>query len=91
MRVTYDYKKNVLFLSVFFYTWICIFLLVQITQGSQPVDQGELSVVPYDKFKTDLKAIPFEIIYQKYKENWELFIMNADGSNATNLTLYYSP
>ena len=91
MKVTCDYKKNVLFPGVFFYTWFCIFSLVQITQGSQPVDQGEPSVGPYDKSEIDLKAIPFKIIYEKYretdgKENWELFIMNADGSNATNLT-----
>jgi len=38
-----------------------------------------------------LADIPFKIVYETYrrtegKENWELFMMNADGSGATNLT-----
>lgn len=39
----------------------------------------------------NLAAIPFKIIYETYREtdgreNWELYLINADGSNATNLT-----
>jgi hypothetical protein len=39
----------------------------------------------------DLKTIPYKIIYETYcdtegEKNWELFIMNADGSDKTNLT-----
>jgi Tol biopolymer transport system component len=38
-----------------------------------------------------LQEIPFRIVYETYrqtegKDNWELFTMNADGSNPVNLT-----
>jgi Tol biopolymer transport system component len=38
-----------------------------------------------------LKKIPFKIVYETYrktngKENWELYLINADGSNPVNLT-----
>src|SRR2546421_8685042 len=34
-----------------------------------------------------LKALPFKIAYECYlNDNWEIFIMNADGSGAVNLT-----
>ena len=39
----------------------------------------------------DLKSIPFKIVYESLlqtdgKENWELVMINADGSNPVNLT-----
>ncbi len=39
----------------------------------------------------DLKSIPFKIVYESLreaggKENWELILVNADGSNPVNLT-----
>jgi Tol biopolymer transport system component len=91
MRTILECWKHIFFLSIFFYTWFCVLSLVQISQGSQPADECEPPVGPYDKSVIDLKAIPFKIIYETCretdgKENWELFIMNADGSNATNLT-----
>ncbi len=38
-----------------------------------------------------LKEIPFKIVYETYREthgkkNWELYLINADGSNPVNLT-----
>jgi Tol biopolymer transport system component len=34
-----------------------------------------------------LKALPFKIAYESYvNSNWEIFVMNADGSGAVNLT-----
>ncbi len=34
-----------------------------------------------------LKAIPFQIAYECYiNANWEIFVVNADGSNPVNLT-----
>jgi TolB protein len=34
-----------------------------------------------------LKEIPFKIVYESYhKNNWELYLINADGSNPVNLT-----
>ncbi|TKJ35042.1 MAG: hypothetical protein CEE38_16430 [Planctomycetes bacterium B3_Pla] len=91
MRITFDYKKHISFPCILFYLWLCIFSFVQTTQSSQPVNEDEPSVGPNEKSGIDLKAIPFKIIYETFretdgKENWELFLMNADGSNATNLT-----
>src|SRR5947209_2602883 len=38
-------------------------------------------------FRDQLKALPFKIAYECYvNNNWEIFVMNADGSGATNLT-----
>jgi Tol biopolymer transport system component len=39
----------------------------------------------------DLKSIPFKLVYESYREadgkkNWELILINADGSNPVNLT-----
>jgi Tol biopolymer transport system component len=38
-------------------------------------------------FAQQLKALPFKIAYETYVEdNWEIFVMNADGSDRVNLT-----
>ena len=37
--------------------------------------------------KERLKELPFKIAYETYtNDNWEIFVMNADGSNPVNLT-----
>src|SRR5580765_6434684 len=37
--------------------------------------------------KEQLKSSPFKIAYECYvNDNWEIFVMNADGSNPVNLT-----
>jgi Tol biopolymer transport system component len=46
---------------------------------------------PMSRESMKLEEIPFKIVYETYrktggKENWELFVMNADGSNPVNLT-----
>jgi Tol biopolymer transport system component len=46
---------------------------------------------PMPRESLDLQAIPFKIVHETYratggKQNWELYIMNADGSGAVNLT-----
>ncbi len=46
---------------------------------------------PMTRESMSLKGIPFKIVHETYrrtggKENWELSMMNADGSGATNLT-----
>src|ERR1041385_349214 len=34
-----------------------------------------------------LKELPYKIAYESYvNSNWEIFVMNADGSNPANLT-----
>jgi Tol biopolymer transport system component len=89
--MTFDYRKHILLPNALFYMWLCIFPFVQIIHGSRPVDESEPSVGPHKESELDLAAIPFKIIYKAYretngKENWELFLMNADGSNPVNLT-----
>jgi Tol biopolymer transport system component len=38
-------------------------------------------------FREQLKMVPFKIAYECYvNSNWEIFVMNADGSNPVNLT-----
>jgi dipeptidyl aminopeptidase/acylaminoacyl peptidase len=38
-------------------------------------------------FRERLKALPFKIAYESYVDNnWEIFVMNADGSEVVNLT-----
>ncbi len=59
--------------------------------GSQPANDSERRLRPSEKSEINLAAIPFKIIYETYREtdgreNWELFLMNVDGSNVTNLT-----
>ena len=47
--------------------------------------------VPSKRDEMELKEIPFKIVYETYrktngKENCELYLINADGSNPVNLT-----
>ncbi len=46
---------------------------------------------PLPRESMNLQAIPFKIVHETYRltdgtENWELFLMNADGSDPVNLT-----
>jgi Tol biopolymer transport system component len=56
----------------------------------QPKRQ-RLRRVPSPRAELDLKEVAFKIVYETYREtegrqNWELYLMNADGSNPINLT-----
>ena len=47
--------------------------------------------VPYSADALDLRTIPYKILFETYvqtdgKKNWEIFRINADGSNPVNLT-----
>src|SRR6185295_18911129 len=38
-------------------------------------------------FRQQLSSLPFKIAYETYvNDNWEIFVINADGSNPVNLT-----
>jgi Tol biopolymer transport system component len=40
-----------------------------------------------DDLIAELKSLPYRIVHETYRENsWELFMVNADGSNPVNLT-----
>lgn len=54
-------------------------------------DDPKLRQIPYPRSELNLKEVPFKIVYETYrntdgKENWELYLINADGSNPVNLT-----
>lgn len=58
---------------------------------SRPQERLKLRKVPSPRTKLKLKEISFKIVYETYrqtngKENWELYLINADGSNPVNLT-----
>ena len=37
--------------------------------------------------REELRDCPFKIVYESYRDdNWELMLVNADGSNRVNLT-----
>ena len=91
MRKTSDHEKNLSCLSILFCLSLGVFGWLETARASQPVNEDEPSVGPNEKSEIDLKAIPFKLLYETFretdgKENWELFLINADGSNATNLT-----
>jgi len=47
----------------------------------------ELKTVPSAKDELNLKEVPYRIVYETYRDNnWELYMVNADGSNPVNLT-----
>jgi Tol biopolymer transport system component len=82
-------------------TWlkIIIFLLSPLKSGSVdnavygqlPQNRNEVRKVPSTSSAINLKDIPYKIVYETFREtqsreNWELYLMNADGSNQINLT-----
>jgi dipeptidyl aminopeptidase/acylaminoacyl peptidase len=91
MRKTFDYKKHLSCSCILFCLSLGVFGWVETAWGAQPPNESKLREQPNDKSELNLKAIPFKIVYETYREtddreNWELYLMNADGSNATNLT-----
>jgi Tol biopolymer transport system component len=53
--------------------------------------RAEREKVPSPKSAINLEKIPYKIVHETYrttngKKNWELYMMNADGSNPVNLT-----
>jgi Tol biopolymer transport system component len=54
-------------------------------------NRARIRKVPSPRTELELKGIPFKIVYETLrktdgKNNWELYLMNADGSNPVNLT-----
>ena len=82
------YKKAITVLIV-----ITVFLCVnqKASSAERPNNWPNLRKTPLPKSELDLESIPFKIIYESFrstdgKENWELYIVNADGSNPVNCT-----
>jgi Tol biopolymer transport system component len=91
MRETFDDVKRLSCLGILFCLSLGVFGWVETAWGSQPANESERRLRPNEKSEMNLAAIPFKIIHETYREtdgreNWELFLVNADGSHATNLT-----
>ncbi len=92
MRGVFDNMKRLSYLGVFLCCFsLALFSWVQTAYGSQPGSESELRLGPDKKSEMNLAGIPFKIVHEAYREtddreNWELYLMSADGSNATNLT-----
>jgi len=59
--------------------------------AAQNQRKPRLKKMPSSRDQIDLGEIPYKIVYETYRKtdgrlNWELFRMNADGSNQVNLT-----
>ncbi|MHC4596354.1 MAG: TolB family protein [Planctomycetota bacterium] len=59
--------------------------------GGQVQNRRRLKKVPSPRTELKLEEIGFKILFETYREtggkdNWELYLMNADGSDPVNLT-----
>jgi len=59
--------------------------------GPQVQSRPRLRKIPSPRAELDLGEIPFKILFETYRQtdgkgNWELYRMDADGSNPVNLT-----
>ena len=59
--------------------------------GSRSRNRQRPRSVTSPRAELSLKNVPFKIVHETYREtkgrqNWELYLINADGSNPTNLT-----
>jgi len=83
------YKSVVIFLF-----FILLFNMIGeafCAQQNQQRQRLRLKKVPNSRDEIDLGVIPYGILYETYRNtnnnfNWELFRMDADGSNQVNLT-----
>jgi Tol biopolymer transport system component len=76
-------------ICVLFSLLLCLFLTTEAfcRQGNKP----ELRTIPSPRTELNLKEIPCKIVYETFRktsgrENWELYLINADGSDPVNLT-----
>src|SRR5262245_48840191 len=59
--------------------WSVPLLAVALLAGTGASDQPP--------FRDRLGRLPFKVAFETYtNDNWEIFVMNADGSNPVNLT-----
>lgn len=79
------------FYLALFCAWPWALVFGQPSPKSQSTNEAILPELPCDKTAINLAAIPFKIIHETYREtdgveNWELQMINADGSSPVNLT-----
>jgi Tol biopolymer transport system component len=71
---------------------LCIVLVAWVAAPSLPVraapaGDGDPHKASRDKLRAVLKGLPHKIVFETFRDNnWELYAMDADGSNKVNLT-----
>ena len=74
---------------------VCVLLVLTLASGAigqrQAAGTQKLPTTPSPRTEIPLSQIGFKIVYETFretngKENWELYLINADGSNPVNLT-----
>ena len=78
-------------IGIIFSLLLILFTVNEGVCASQAKAQLKLRETPSPRDALDLRKIPFKIVYESYRktngtENWELYLINADGSNPVNLT-----
>lgn len=68
-----------------------LFCLILVNKAACEAGREEKRETPYPRSALNLENVPFKIVYETYRktngtENWELYMINADGSNPVNLT-----
>ncbi|MBN1361717.1 MAG: PD40 domain-containing protein [Sedimentisphaerales bacterium] len=63
----------------------------RVTPPDLPDNPDNERLTPWPAGTLDLSQIPYKIVHETYRQtdgrrNWEIFVMNADGSNPVNLT-----
>jgi len=76
---------------ILFALLLSLFLVSQAVCQSESQGQPKVKKAPSPKADLKLEGLPFKIAYETYratdgKESWELYLMDADGSNPVNLT-----
>ncbi len=70
---------------------ICMCAVLAMTASFASIRPTAAADTPLPRQSLDLEAIPFKIVYETYRQtngrdNWELYLVNADGSHPVNLT-----
>ncbi|KPK43886.1 MAG: hypothetical protein AMJ65_04545, partial [Phycisphaerae bacterium SG8_4] len=76
---------------VLFFLVLSVFWTSADVCDAQPAGELNLKLTPSSRAEFNLKDIRCKIVYETFrqtngKENWELYLINADGSNPVNLT-----
>jgi len=71
--------------------WVSVLVAPTLAEHDEPEARPGALLHPYPAATLDLATVPFKIVYETLretdgKENWELYLINADGSGPINLT-----
>jgi len=84
-------RRHIAGIGMLFTSMIILFSVMLSLEASPWQDKPPQQSAPLPKEALKLKEIPFKIVYESLRsteegENWELFMIKADGSEPVNLT-----